>query len=105
MEFTFTLQEALVALVLIALLILLIYMIKAVKKLLITLTHTNNILANAENVADIVEKRATDADEIISNTASTARAISSSIRSEEGLVKQLSSLVKGLTTLIGMLKN
>lgn len=104
MEFTFTLQEALVALVLIALFILLIYLIKVVKKLIVTLTHANKILENAEVVADIVEKRAVDADAIVSDVASTARVISSSIRAEEGIIRQLSSLAKGMTSLIGIVK-
>lgn len=104
MSVTFTLQEALIAIVLIAVFVFLIYLIQLIKKLTITLTRTNRILKNVESVSDIVEHRATDMDSIVDSAATSMRAISGAMRSEESMIKQMSVLVRGFSTLIGMFK-
>ena len=79
MSVTLDLKTLLIALVLIALIILIIYAILAVRKLLVTLDHTNKVLEDVEVVSAIASARSQDVDGIITNVSSTVADLSDAV--------------------------
>ncbi|MGX8774428.1 MAG: hypothetical protein ACSW8G_05160 [Bacillota bacterium] len=105
MSVTIDLQTALIALVLIALIILIIYAIVMVKKLLVTLNHTNKILEDFEVVSGIASERSQDVNNIISNVSDTVSDLSDAVKGNQTTVSAIASIAKSAASIKGMMSN
>ncbi len=98
MNVTIDLKTLLIILVLIALVVLIIYAIFMVRKLLVTLEHTNKILSDFETVSEIAASRSEDLDGIIENVSGAV----SDATSDTGLVTTVTSIAKSAASLRGL---
>ena len=105
MSVTLDLKTLLIALVLIALIILIIYAILAVRKLLITLDHTNKVLEDVEVVSAIASARSQDVDGIITNVSSTVADLSDAVKGNQGTMSAVASIVKSAASIKGMMSD
>ena len=105
MSVTLDLKTLLIALVLIALSILIIYAILAVRKLLVTLDHTNKVLEDVEVVSAIASARSQDVDGIITNVSSTVADLSDAVKGNQGTMSAVASIVKSAASIKGMMSD
>ncbi|MBE6046212.1 MAG: hypothetical protein E7221_05875 [Clostridiales bacterium] len=105
MSVTLDLKTLLIALVLIALIILIIYAILAVRKLLVTLDHTNKVLEDVEVVSAIASARSQDVDGIITNVSSTVADLSDAVKGNQGTMSAVASIVKSAASIKGMMSD
>lgn len=101
MSVTIDIKVLALAAIFIALLILIIYMIKLMRKLLVTVEHTNKILEDVEVVSDIAADRSKDVDDMISNVSESVASVRDALNGRESIFTALTSFVKSLV----MLKN
>ncbi|MCQ2546518.1 MAG: DUF948 domain-containing protein [Clostridia bacterium] len=87
----------------IALIVLIIFAIMLVKKLMVTLEHTNKVLEDVEVVSKIAAARSQDVDNIISNVSGTVADISDAVKGNQGTVQAISSIVKSAASIKGMM--
>ena len=105
MSVTIDLKTLLIALVLIALIILIIYAILMIRKLMVTLTHTNKILEDLEVVSEIASARSQDVDGIITNVSSTVADLSDAVKGNQGTMSAVASIVKSAASIKGMMSD
>ncbi|MCQ2544829.1 MAG: hypothetical protein MJ144_00150 [Clostridia bacterium] len=103
MNVTIDLKTLLIALVLIALIVLIIYAIIMVRKLLVTLEHTNTILEDVEVVSSIASERSQDVNNIISNVSCSVADLSDALKGNQGTVSAIASIVKSAASIKGMM--
>lgn len=99
MSVTIDIKVLALTVIVIALLILIIYMIKLMRKLIITVDHTNKILEDVEVVSDIAADRSKDVDEIISNVSQSVASVTDALNGKENMLTALTSFVKSLVKL------
>lgn len=102
MNVTIDIKMLLIALVLIALIVLIVYGIMVLKKLLITLDHTNKVLEDVETISEIAASRSQDIDGIV-DSVSEAAADLSKATSSASFVTTVSSIAKSTASLKGLL--
>ena len=102
MSVTIDIKVLLIALVLIALIVLIIYAVMLLRKLMVTLEHTNSILEDVETVSGIAAERSQDVDNIIQNVSGSVASISGALKGNEGTVSAIASIVKSLASLKGL---
>ena len=105
MSVTLDLKTLLIALVLIALIVLIIYAILMIKKLMITLTHTNKILEDFEVVSGIASERSQDLNNIVSNVSGTVADLSDAVKGNQTTVSAIASIVKSAASIKGMMSS
>ena len=101
MSVTIDIKVLALAAIFIALLVLIIYMIKLMRKLIVTVEHTNKILEDVEVVSDIAADRSKDVDDIISNVSESVASVTDALNGKESIFTALTAFVKSLV----MLKN
>ena len=101
MSVTIDIKVLALAAIFIALLVLIIYMIKLMRKLIVTVEHTNKILEDVEVVSDIAADRSKDVDDIISNVSESVASVKDARKGKESIFTALTAFVKSLV----MLKN
>ncbi len=84
-----------------AVLVLIAYLIKLLRRLIVTVEHTNKILEDVEVVSEIAADRSKDVDGIISNVSDSVESIKDALSGKENMFTALTSFVKSLM----MLKN
>ena len=97
MSVTLDLKTLLIALVLIALIVLIIYLIFLVKKLMVTLEHTDKVLEDVEVVTAIAAERSQDVDSIITNVSGTVA------KGNESTVSAIASIAKSAASIKGIM--
>ncbi len=105
MSVTLDLKTTLIVLVLIALIILIIYAIVMIRKLLVTLNHTNKILEDFEVVSSIASERSQDVNNIITNVSGTVSDLSDAVKGNQTTVSAIASIVKSAASIKGMMSN
>lgn len=105
MSVTIDLKTLLIILVLIALIVLIIYAILAVRKLLVTLDHTNKVLEDVEVISEIASARSQDVDGIITNVSSTVADLSDAVKGNQGTMSAVASIVKSAASIKGMMSD
>ncbi|MDD4200852.1 MAG: hypothetical protein PHS19_05625 [Eubacteriales bacterium] len=103
MNVTIDIKTLLIAFVLIALIIMIVYTIMMIRKLLITLEHTNSILEDVEVVSSIASERSKDVDSIISNVSCSVSDLSDALKGNQGTVSAIASIVKSAASIKGMM--
>ena len=103
MSVTLDLKTLLIALVLIALIVLIIYVIFLVKKLMVTLTKTDQVLDDLEVVTAIAAERSQDVDNIITNVSDTVADLSDAVKGNQGTMSAIASIVKSAASIKGMM--
>ena len=101
MSVTIDIKVLALAAIFIALLVLIIYMIKLMRKLIVTVEHTNKILEDVEVVSDIAADRSKDVNDIISNVSESVASVKDALNGKESIFTALTAFVKSLV----MLKN
>ena len=101
MSVTIDIKVLALAAIFIALLVLIIYMIKLMRKLIVTVEHTNKILEDVEVVSDIAADRSKDVDDIISNVSESVASVKDALNGKESIFPALTAFVQSLV----MLKN
>ena len=91
--------------VLIALIVLIIYAILAVRKLLVTLDHTNKVLEDVEVISEIASARSQDVDGIITNVSSTVADLSDAVKGNQGTMSAVASIVKSAASIKGTMSD
>ena len=76
MDVSIDIKTLLIVLVLIALVVLIVYSIMVLRKLLVTVDRTNNVLEDLEVVSEIAASRSQDLDGIIDNVSVAAEELS-----------------------------
>ncbi len=103
MSVTIDLKTLLIALVLIALIVFIVYAVVLVRKLLVTLTHTNKVLEDLEVVSGIASERSQDLNNIISNVSGTVSDLSDAVKGNQTTVNAVASIVKSAASIKGMM--
>lgn len=104
MYFTFSLRDAAVLALIAVTIIFVIYLIRVMKRLIVTLEKSNRILDDIETITDIAEKRTVDVDNIVDGVASAAVNLSTALKGEETLIKQLSVIAHAISNIVGMIR-
>jgi uncharacterized protein YoxC len=86
----------------IALIVLVIFAIQVLRKLLVTLDHTNKVLEDVEVVSEIAANRSEDIDQIIEDVSGTVSNIAES-RDASSFVTTAYSVAKSAASLKGMI--
>ena len=103
MSVTLDLKTVLIALVLIALIVLIIYAILLIKKLMVTLTKTDQVLDDVEVVTAIAAERSQDVDSIITNVSGTVADLSDAVKGNQGTMSAIASIVKSAASIKGIM--
>ncbi|HIU26387.1 MAG TPA: hypothetical protein IAC50_07855 [Candidatus Copromorpha excrementigallinarum] len=81
-------------LVAIALIVLIIYCVKLLKRLIVTVDHTNKILKDVEDITEIAAKRSRVVDGIVDNIAESVESISDAVKGNQNIFTAVSSVIK-----------
>ena len=103
MAVTIDIKLLLIVLVLIALIVLIIYGIFVLRKLLVTLDHTNKVLEDTETITAIAASRSQDIDGIINDVAETVSNLSDST-SNKSFVTTVGTVASSVASLRGLLQ-
>ena len=103
MDVTVDIKAVFIVLVLIALVVLIIYAIMMIKKLMITLEHTNKILEDVEVVSKIASERSQEVNNIISDVSGSVAGISDALKGNAGTVSAIASIVKSAAAIKGLM--
>ncbi|MDD6919902.1 MAG: hypothetical protein PUI85_01580 [Eubacteriales bacterium] len=99
-----SLKDAAFIVIFILIVIALIYLILILKRLVVTIKHTNQVLKNVESMTDMAEKRTADVDVILTSILSNIKSITSSSEGKESFIKYATNIAKGIGSLIGVIK-
>lgn len=83
----------------IALVVLIVYLIQLMRKLLVTVEHTNKILKDVEVVSAIVSERSKDVDGIIGDVTDSVSAFAEAVKGRQNIVAAIASLAKSIAML------
>ena len=96
MNVTIDIKVLAVIVIAVAVVVLIAYIIQALKKLMVTLDHTNKILEDVEVVSDIAANRSKDIDGIIENVSESVSDLSDSIKGKQNIISAVTSVVKAV---------
>ncbi|NLD20487.1 MAG: hypothetical protein GX663_09645 [Clostridiales bacterium] len=96
MSVTIDLKALVLIVVGIALVVFIIYLIQVMRKLLVTVTHTNKILEDMEVVSEIAAKRSQDVDGIIGNVSETVESMAEAVKGKQNVFAAVVSIIKSL---------
>ena len=105
MSITLDLKTLLIALVLIALIVLIIYVIILVKRLFVTIAHTNKVLEDVEVISAIAAERSQDLDGIITNVSGTVSDLSDAVKGNQSTVSAIASIAKSAASIKGIMSS
>ena len=103
MNVTIDIKALCIVLLLIALIIMVVYAILMIRKLMVTLEHTNRILEDVEVVSGISSERSQDVNEIISNISGSVSGISDALKGNQSVVSAIASIAKSVASIKGMM--
>ena len=101
MDVTIDIKTFFIVLVLIAMVVLIVYAIFVMRKLLVTLDHTNTVLEDVEVITEIAAARSEDLDGIVDNVSVAANELSESM-SGTSLIGTVSSVAKSAASIRGL---
>ena len=100
MYFTFSLKEVAILALIFVSIIMVVYLVKVLRKLLVTLETSNEILGNIEAITDVAEKRTEAVDVILDGVTKKMQDIASTRKGKDTVIKQLSIIANAITTII-----
>lgn len=100
MYFTFSLKEIAILALIFAAFVMVVYLIRVLRKFLITLETTNEILGDVESITSIAERRAETVDIIVDGVTKKVQDMASSRKGKDTVIKQLSVIANAITTII-----
>ena len=100
MYFTFSLKEVAILALIFVTIIMVVYLVKVLRKLLVTLQTSNEILGNVEAITDVAEKRTEAVDVILDGVTKKLQDIASTRKGKDTVIKQLSIIANAITTII-----
>lgn len=99
MNVTIDIKVLAIIVIAIAVVVLAAYLVKVLKKLMVTLDHTNKILEDVEIVSEIAANRSQDVDGIISNVSESVADLSASIKGKQNVISAATSVVKAVAAI------
>lgn len=102
MNVTIDLKVLAIIVVAIAVVVLVAYIIQTLKKLMVTLDHTNKILEDVEVVSEIAAERSKDIDGIITDVSGSVTTISETLKGHQSTLAALTSLVNAVASIKGI---
>lgn len=96
MNVTIDIKVLAIIVIVIAVVVLVAYLVKLLKKLMVTLDHTNKILADVEVVSEIAADRSKEVDGIITNVSESVSELSAAIKGKQNIVSAATSVVKAI---------
>jgi len=94
MNVTVDLKALAIVVVVIAVVVLAAYRVRVLKRLMVTLEHTNKILEDVEVISEIAANRSKDVDGIIGNVSESVTEMSDAIKGKQNIVSAVSSVIK-----------
>lgn len=104
MNVTIDLKMLALVIISIALIVLIVYLIQAVRRLLVTLDRTNEILADVEVISDIAANRSKDVDGIISNVSESVSSVSEAVKGNRNTFAAAAAVVKAVLEVVKTVK-
>lgn len=104
MESALTLKELILLLIGVGIITLICYCIGLVKNLIITVKHTNNILADSEITSHIIAARTQDVDKIIDDVKFSVADVSDLIKGNQNKIKAITCVINSVTSLRNLFK-
>ena len=89
-------------LVAIALLVLIIYLIQVVRRLIVTLEHTNKILTDVEAITEIAAERTKDVDAIVETVTESISAICDAAKGHQNVFLAIAAIIKAAASIKGL---
>ena len=80
-------------------------LIVLLKNMIVTVKRANVILEDAEEVTKVLRKRTEEVDGVLDDVSGSVKNISKAFSGNENVLKQVSTIISGITTLIGMFRN
>ncbi|MGN0701586.1 MAG: hypothetical protein ACI4KL_00170 [Lentihominibacter sp.] len=105
MSVTIDIKALCVVLLLIALIVMVVYAILMIRKLVVTLEHTNRILEDVEVVSGIASERSQDVNKIITDISGSVSGISDALKGNQSIVSAIASIAKSVASIKGMMSN
>lgn len=102
MNVTIDIKVLAVIVIAVAVVVLVAYIIQTLKKLMVTLDHTNKILEDVEVVSEIAAERSKDIDGIITDISGSVTTISDTIKGHQSTISALTSLVNAIASIKGI---
>ena len=102
MNVTIDIKVLAIIVIAVAVVVLVAYIIQALKKLMVTLDHTNKILEDVEVVSEIAAERSKDIDGIITDVTGSVNTISETIKGQQSTLAALTSLVNAVASIKGI---
>ena len=99
MNVTVDLKILAIVVIVIAVVVLAAYLVRVLKRLMVTLEHTNKILADVEVISEIAANRSQDVDGMIENVAESVNEMSDAIKGKKNIVSAVSSVVKAVAAI------
>lgn len=99
MSITIDLKMLAIAVVIIAVVIITVYLVKLIKKLIVTLDHTNKILEDVEVISEIASNRSKDVDGIITDVSESVSELSSTIKEKQDVLAIATYVIKAITSI------
>lgn len=101
MEITLTLKDLGFILIVAAAVVMLFYLAGVFKNLIVTLKHTNKIMADAEVISGIAAAKASEVDKLIDDVTASVGSVAEMIKGNQSTLKALTNLINA----VGSLKN
>lgn len=94
MSITIDLKMLLLIIICIAVVVLAVFLVQCLRKLMVTLEHTNKVLEDVGTVTEIAANRSRDVDGIISSISESVSEITDSIKNKQNFLSALLSVIK-----------
>lgn len=96
MSVTIDLKALVLIIVAIAVVVLVVYLVRLLRKLMVTLDETNQVLQDVQVITDIAAARSKDIDGIVENVSDTVGSVSEALKGNQGVVAALTAILKAV---------
>lgn len=104
MDATISVKDALLFLIMGGAVVLIIYLIVLIKNVVVTVKHTNQIMADAEVITTIARERTEEINGALDNVVESVSGVATALKGKESVIRSLSSIASAITSVVNMLK-
>ena len=105
MEMALSLKDMGLILIGIGLIVLIGYCILVLKNLVVTIKHTNQILADTEVISGIAADKAKEVDKIIGDVSESIGSVADIIKGNQNVVQALTAIVNSIASIKNLIKH
>jgi len=104
MDATIQVKDALLFLIMGGAIVLIVYLIVLIKNVVVTVKHTNQIMADAEVITKIARERTEEVNGVLDDVVESVTGVATALKGKESIIRSLSSIASAITSLVNIFK-